>query len=273
MQAGYRAEVRLLVVDVDHTLFDWLRAWALTYRTLLDGVRQLTGVAPETMLDELGAWHRAAGSPEPPDPLVHLPSLARWHHGSRSRQQALTQVWHRAVAHGDAASRTYAGVPDVLARMRRAGTAVVACSETAPDIVLRRLRRIGVIDGIDALAVPRPTPVASPIPLIVTGSEKPDARVLHRICEALKVLPHHTTCVGDHLHKDVGMAQAAGVHDVWARYGTGRDPHDLELLDRLRHWEHSGIDTDRFGPAPVPTWTLEASMLELLDLFHFAPPR
>lgn len=273
MQARYRATVRLLVVDVDHTLFDWLRAWASTYRSLLARVTAMTHVAPETVLDELGAVHRAAGSSEPPDPLGRLPSLVRWHDGVPARQAALTEAWRQAVACGDEALAAYPGVRAALQRVRAAGTPVIACSETAPDLVVRRLQRLGLLDGIDALAVNLATPTAAPIRLIDVCAEKPDPLVLHRICEAVGVLPHHATCVGDHLHKDVGMAQAAGAHDVWARYGTARALHDLGLLDRLRHWQGPSIDVDRFGPAPTPTWTLEASLLELLDLFDFAPPR
>ena len=43
-------------------------------------------------------------------------------------------------------------------------------------------------------------------------------------------------------------------------------------LDRLRHWSSPSVDIDRFGTAPVPSRTLETSLLELWDLFDFAPP-
>jgi hypothetical protein len=38
-------------------------------------------------------------------------------------------------------------------------------------------------------------------------------------------------------------------------------------------WDDTGRDTTSFGPPPAPAWTLEACMLELLELFSSAPAR
>lgn len=273
LQGRYREEIRLVVVDVDHTLFDWTRTWALTYRGLLESTTRLTGVALDTLLDELGALHRAEGSSEVADPLQRLPGLTPWHAGNPRRLRTLTEAWHAAVASGEETLAPYPGVPEMLSQLHGGGTPVVACSETDATIVTRRLRALGLAEFISALAVPRAAGPDAGLPLLETGAEKPDPVVLQRICDAVGVVPQHATCVGDHLYKDVLMARRAGMADVWAQYGTTRAARDLALLDRLRHWRSATVDPDRFGHAPEPTWTLARSLLELRNLFEFGRPR
>lgn len=258
------------MVDVDHTLFDWLRVWATTARTLLARAEALTGVPRDQVLDELGALHRRIGAPEVDAPLSQLPSMQAWHRDDPSRMEALHAAWQAAEAAGDAVLVPYPGVDALLTSVHDAGTRIVACSETAPARVWRRLVRLGLAPRIHALASPTRPAAPLAVDVIETHASKPDPEVLRVVCRTCQVLPQEATCVGDHLHKDVLMAQAAGVHDVWARYGTERDPEALALLDRLRHWTSATVDTDRFGAPPEPTHTLEHSLLELRDLFDFA---
>jgi putative hydrolase of the HAD superfamily len=47
------------------------------------------------------------------------------------------------------------------------------------------------------------------------GFAKPEARIFHLACEALKVAPHEAVYVGDDLSLDVEGAQQAGLRAVW----------------------------------------------------------
>jgi phosphoglycolate phosphatase len=84
--------------------------------------------------------------------------------------------------------------------------------------------------------------------------------------------------VGDSLLKDVAMAQAAGVADVFARYGDVRGRPGYDLLRRVTHWSPAVVtgSEQRVEADVRPTHVLKTGFAELLDLVEprrFAPRR
>jgi phosphoglycolate phosphatase len=55
------------------------------------------------------------------------------------------------------------------------------------------------------------------------------------------VEPFEAVYVGDSLAKDVGMAKAAGVPGVWARYGRDYDDALWDLLVQITHWTDEDV--------------------------------
>jgi hypothetical protein len=84
--------------------------------------------------------------------------------------------------------------------------------------------------------------------------------------------------VGDSLVKDVAMAQAASVVDVFARYGDVRSRPGYALLRRVTHWSPAMLArSEALREADVhPTHVLAdgfAELLALVDFRGFAPRR
>ena len=77
---------------------------------------------------------------------------------------------------------------------------------------------------------------------------------------------------------DVAMAQAAGVADVFARYGDVRGRPGYDLLRRVSHWTPAMLaGAECLAEADVrPTHVLKSGFAELLDLIEprrFVPRR
>jgi phosphoglycolate phosphatase len=85
--------------------------------------------------------------------------------------------------------------------------------------------------------------------------------------------PEETLYIGDNLIKDVHMAQAASVADVWAKYGEAKDRPEYEFLRRVTHWPASDVEREKvIRPTVVkPSYILESSFSEILGRFEFVP--
>ena len=74
------------------------------------------------------------------------------------------------------------------------------------------------------------------------GFAKPEARIFHMACDALKVAPHEAVYVGDDLTLDVEGAQQAGLRAVWINRFAREAPDTVQpdltctSLHQLAQW-------------------------------------
>jgi FMN phosphatase YigB (HAD superfamily) len=103
------------------------------------------------------------------------------------------------------------------------------------------------------------------------GETKPNPKLLQHILEQNGGAKANSAYVGDKLDKDVRMAQAAGVVDVYAKYGDAVKDERYELLRAVTHWPSAPVEKERntTEESVSPTYTLEDSFAQLLDIFDF----
>jgi putative hydrolase of the HAD superfamily len=110
--------------------------------------------------------------------------------------------------------------PDALEALRRlhghVRTAVVANQEAT---VVEALRRDGVADLVDVLAVSA-----------IVGVEKPDPGLFRWALEQAGVAPQEAVHVGNRLDNDVRPAKALGLRTVWVLRGEAPDTPTPEQL-------------------------------------------
>jgi hypothetical protein len=83
--------------------------------------------------------------------------------------------------------------------------------------------------------------------------------------------PSETIYVGDNLMKDMLMAQAAKVIDVYAKYGIAQDRPEYELLRRVTHWSSDEVEKRTRESDVRPSYTLARNFGQLVELFQFKP--
>jgi phosphoglycolate phosphatase len=263
------ALVNTLILDLDHTLFDWTSGWLAAYEAALAGAASVSGLERPRLEAEIRAVHRSRESTELIEDWRLLPSLRLV---DATQAAALDRVWHDARDRYGSVP-PYPGVELVLRQARDAGATVVVCTE-APEAAARwRLERLGLTPCVWALccagAPPGPTPFDAPVPaLIRTTARKPDPQVLIDILAAVDGTPARAMYVGDH-PKDLAMGAAAGVRVAWARYGLARTPAALALLDRLAHWDTARDDTRAIPTMAARVPALERSLVDLLGMVAF----
>jgi phosphoglycolate phosphatase len=282
---------------MDNTLFDWLGMWHAAFGAMLDRITSDSGVARGTLEQEFYALHQRHGTTEYAFAIQELPSLRARHAPEElpTRYAAAIEAY-RAMRRQTL--RLYPGVLETLRAIRAAGTLVVAYTESRAYYADYRVRTLDLDGVLDVLC----SPPDHALPEGVTPSSirryppehyrlhgtihrhtcegvwKPDAAVLRSILHDIGAGPGEAVYVGDSLVKDVAMAQAAGVMDVFARYGDVRNRPGYALLRRVTHWSPTMLaGAERLTEADVlPTHVLVdgyAELLGLIDFRRFTPRR
>jgi FMN phosphatase YigB (HAD superfamily) len=289
-----KRHVSVLVTDLDNTLFDWVEIWHRSFSALLNELQRRSRVPMGELLDEIRTIHRRHGTSEYAFLAEELPCLHQLE--PHDRAEAIAAA-NRARHHArNAATRLYPGVSQTLATFRRENVLVIGYTESTSFYTRRRVRTLGLDGLLDFLY----SPPDHELPVVVSREDvrkhppehyefvhtihhhtpanelKPNPRLLADILNDVGASPEEAVYVGDSPMKDITMAQDAGVRDVLALYGKAQDRQAYELLRRVTHWTDADVARERqiLERAEVsPTYVLERSFAEVLDLFSFSPFR
>lgn len=244
--------VRLLVTDLDNTLYDWVSSFVPAFYAMVEEAAAILGVGLETLLDELRAVHRRHGSSEHPFSLMETDSAKdKLRAASQAEaRELLDEAFHRFNSVRKRTLGLYDGVIETLEAVTQAGVPIVAYTDARIPNSLYRVKRLGLDQFVKHLYAPAarfPSDLSAPfandqlLRVLPEGDRKPNPRTLLDICRDLGVDPGDTVYVGDSLSRDIYMAQQAGVRSAWARYGTEVDPALWERLVRITHWTEEDV--------------------------------
>jgi FMN phosphatase YigB (HAD superfamily) len=281
---------KVVVTDLDNTLFDWVDLWYHCFSAMLREITKISHIPSDELKPSIRKVHRKHGTSEYSFLIEELPILREKFHESD-----LTKVFAPAIEAYQAERRKrlglYPGVAETLLKIKGRGTLIVGYTESMAFYSNYRLRRLGLDGVIDILFSPADHDIpegltkddirkypASHYKLRYTAQErtpknsrKPDSVVLNSIILSLDLQNDDCVYVGDSLFKDVAMAQDAGVDDVWAKYGEAQHREEYELLREVTHWTDEDVEREkRIRERDVkPKYTLEHSYSEMLEIFEF----
>jgi FMN phosphatase YigB (HAD superfamily) len=261
--------MKLLVLDVDDTLFDWLTMWSESFAAVTTTLAGKTRHSQDDLLTALRRLHQAARTSER--------GFVGGDAGALGINAELAMFIAEQFEH-ETRTRTRL-FPDVLAtlhELRRRGVALVAHTDTPVDVGADRFVELGldgVVDVLFATAVPgaivhrRKLKRPQLTRVVEVPHAKPDPRALAHILASCERGPHECFYVGDSKMKDIPMARAIGAVDIFAAYGCRRDSAPYELLRKVSHWTDDDIARERALLAAEPTHSLD----RFSDILRFAP--
>lgn len=286
-----RPVVKLVVTDLDNTLWNWFEPWYAGFSALIDGVAGETGVARDTLLDEAKALHQENQTTEYSWLLDEMPSLAPWTQG-RNPRHVFRDAFHAQNSSRLRSLSLYPGTREALETLATYRVPTVAYTESRSYWTRWRMKKLdldGVVDRLyssDDHGTPDTVDVRGvrldpevDFRLTVTehrhvqaGLVKPNPLILSEIADDYGCLPSEIAYVGDSLDKDVKMAQDFGAIDVHAAYGVVHNDPRYDLLRRVSHWTDEQIESERANSSaskPTPTYSLDRSIADMLELFDF----
>lgn len=280
---------RLLVTDLDNTLWDWVHAWYASFSTLLDRLVELSGVPREQLEAEIKTIHQRYGTTEYSNLVDEIPSLTQI-----ATPKLASATFAEAIEQLRKTRRTttklYPGVQETLTDLKSRGVRLVAYTESAAFWTEWRIKHTGLDGVIDVLysspdhRLPEGMSVEDlrTMPedyyglqytqhnFVPRGILKPNASVLRSILDDQGTAASDAIYVGDSLMKDVAMAQQAGVLDVHAKYGVAHEREEYDLLRRVTHWTDGDVAKERRSDTHLTaSFTLTTSFSEVrqfLDL-------
>ncbi|GGC97876.1 hypothetical protein GCM10011512_26040 [Tersicoccus solisilvae] len=282
---------RILITDLDNTLWDWFDAWYQSFSALLDGLQAISGLDRELLEIQIREVHQRRGTTEYSNLVREVPALVEFS-GTRDPFEVFDDALHAQSSARRRETKLYPGVREVLDQLKARGIRVVAYTESTAYWTEWRIKHTGldgVIDvlysspdhdllsGIDPAALRtgryrgqfglRST-IHRQVPL---GILKPDTHVISSILQEEEVPRSNALYLGDSLMKDIAMAQAAEVLDVYAEYGRVQDQEEYDLLRRVTHWSQKDVERERALAGPradvIPTATCHETINEILPIF------
>jgi phosphoglycolate phosphatase-like HAD superfamily hydrolase len=281
--------VRLFVMDLDNTVWDWFHAWVSSFSALLEGLEETTGISRADLEREIRPIHQAHQTSEYSWLLEDMASLAAFVGPGESIRDRFDEAVHRQNSVRLRESHLYPLVLETLQVIRSAGVPVVAYTESLAYWTEWRIKRLGLEGVVDVL-------YSSPDHDLPSGKEledmrmlpssdyglkqtvhkhvpwgvvKPDPVILMQIIEEHDVPNRNVLYVGDSLMKDVAMAQAAGVIDVHAKYGEFRTDPRYPALQRVSHWPDWAIEMEHSANQRTPHLVLDKGFHQLLEFVNF----
>ncbi|HEX4621560.1 MAG TPA: HAD family hydrolase [Myxococcaceae bacterium] len=247
--------VRLVVTDMDNTLYPWVDYIVPAVEAMVDSVCRSTGFPRIRVVQALKAVYSKHESNEYPYALQES-TLYDAFPDFGSFDKLVIEPARAAFA--DARRRylrPFRGVLETLAALKERGVPVVALTDAPRNPAEYRVRWMGLDQYLKALytlpgfkfparrgeALIAPDirrkdergdyRAACPVVELPRTHEKPDPRGLMRICREQGIAPEDTLVVGDSIHKDVAVARKVGALDCWAEYGTYVSREYRERLD------------------------------------------
>jgi len=251
--------MKLLITDLDNTLYDWVTFFAHSFDAMVQELSTLLDTDRHSLLSEFKEIHQRYGSTETPWAALELPTV-RVKFPGLSNVELATRLEPAFRAFSDARRqhlRLYPSVNETLSSLRASGVMIIGHTEALPVNAFYRLWRLGITDKFRRLYTieghtieppfpdrPHAIPSQDLIRTLPSSERKPNPAVLLDICarEGFKV--HDCCYLGDSLIRDIAMAKDAGMTAVWARYGTRYEPRLWDLLVAVTHWTAADVQRE-----------------------------
>jgi FMN phosphatase YigB (HAD superfamily) len=286
---------RLLVCDLDNTLYDWVGYFVPSFNAMVDAAVQVMECDREQLLDDLREVHQKHHDSEHPFALLETATVVHRFPGMSLRETAeiLNPAFHAFNSMRKKTLHLNPGVAEGLAALKREGVAVVAHTESKLYGAFDRLQRLGILDCFEKIYCRERPKSAHPnpdnqrawldrIPLekareLANHQAKPDPDVLLEICRIEGAAPDQTAYVGDSVARDILMAKRAGVFAIWAEYGAQHDRALYADLVRVTHWTTDEVQREGMLRAEAsrisPDYTASNSFSEVLQALEIASVR
>jgi FMN phosphatase YigB (HAD superfamily) len=248
--------VRLVVTDMDGTLYSWVDYIVPAVEAMVDAVVDATGFPRIKVVQSLKAVYSKYESNEYPFALQES-SLYQEFPEFGSFDKLIIEPARMAFSEARKKYlKPFKGVVETLAALKERKIPVVALTDAPRNPAEQRVKRMGLDQHLTALytmpgfkfpASPEGEKLvapdilqkeergeyraACPVVELPREYEKPRADGLRRICDAYNVQPRDVLVVGDSERKDIAMARELGALDAWAEYGTYVSLEYRERLD------------------------------------------
>jgi FMN phosphatase YigB (HAD superfamily) len=295
---------KLLVLDIDNTVFDWVTYYVHSYSALLERVSVAIGVGWDELAEQSKEVFEKNGSIEFPFVIQELPAVNDFFKADIDKMLdlAVRPARDEFLKMADLHLKPYAGVEMMLNQIKQTYPTlpVVALTDAPRYVAMWKLNKLGLLHKFDAVyGLPDPKiPVcdinrrvkvdpdillkhlqhnrfgfAGKIRNLPDDYEKPGVRGLKTVLmdydlDESESLRKSVLWIGDNLRKDVGLGNKLGVSTGWAEYGTNIEKKHLECLSKFSPPMniHKNVYLSTSSPdAPKPDFVLK----EFADILSY----
>jgi phosphoglycolate phosphatase len=288
--------IRLVVTDMDNTLYSWVDYIVPAVEAMVSSVMQSTGFSRIKVVQSLKAVYTKYESNEYPYALQESSIFKEFPEFGSFDKLIIDPARAAFKEARNKYLQPYKGVLETLAALKERRIIVVALTDAPRNPAEQRARRLGFDQlltclytmpgftfpaGPDGEALVAPDILqketkgayraACPVLELPRDWEKPNPAGLKKIISTYGLDPKEVLVIGDSVKKDIGVARAVGCHDCWAEYGTYVSLEYRERLDIIsspvitRRHAASVFEGPSSAHAPTHVLSNYAQLLPLID--------
>lgn len=292
-----KPQIRAVVGDLDNTCWDWMGFYIPAMQRFTHKVAEIAGVTPEVLYPEIRSIHQRHGTSEYGWVLQEMPTLQHLKEATGDLRP-LSQIYKPAIdvycEERDRRLALYPGVSSFFNTLGAKGTLRIAFTEAQAFYTFSRFKKTGLDNFIDVLYTPPDSDIPQGVDLAAArsnppsyyrlnhaqhralpkGARKPNPELLMQILDEHKLRPQEVLVFGDHLWKDVWMAQQVGCHNAHAFYGDySRMQGYGDFMPKVSFYTDAHFEEEKVGRASAghikADHVLQEGPTELLQMFDF----
>lgn len=286
--------VRLVVTDMDNTLYSWVDYIVPAMEAMVAAVCQATGFPRIKVVQSLKKVYAKYESNEYPFALQESSIFEEFPEFGSFDKLVIEPARMSFSEARKKYMKPYKGVTATLEALKERKLPVVALTDAPRNPAEQRAKRMGfdrhltaiyTLPGFQLPASPEGQTLvapdilqkeergeyraACPVIELPRDYEKPNPKGLMQICRTYSVDPKDVLVIGDSLKKDIGVAREVGAVDCWAEYGTYVSLEYRERLDIIsapsvtrRH----AASVYESGQQPLKATHVMSSFQQILDV-------
>jgi FMN phosphatase YigB (HAD superfamily) len=145
------AATRLLILDMDNTLYDWRSHFCAVFEPLVAAVSDLIAESTPVLKRQFRAIHQSEGHMECAAVVRRLPSVAGWMQRAPARGSEIDRLVDRLVELGRSNLQPYPGVRQALTATAQEGWGIVVFTESPAAVAAERLHAMNLIDLVEVV--------------------------------------------------------------------------------------------------------------------------
>lgn len=246
--------IKLLVTDLDDTLYSWIDFFIPAFYGMLDELSLILNIPKDDLLDEYQQIHQEKRSVEYPFATLLLPSVKASYPGKTKEEllNILNPAFHRFNSIRKRKLELYSGVEETLKKIVEMGIKIVGYTDSAEENGFYRLKKLGIDNYFQSVYVSdsqfeRPDNLPASEKIQIVYGKKPNPTVIQKICQQESISIKETVYLGDSLTKDIYMAKRAGTTAVLCKYSCDEKVQE-ELYAKLiaiSHWTKSDFEQEK----------------------------
>lgn len=227
---------RLLITDLDGTLYDWIGFFIPAFYALVDELSSITGIDREVLLSEYKEKHQYYGNVEFPFVTLTLPSIKKKYPflSEDELKKVLEKAFHCFNFVRKKKLKLYDGVEQTLKQLSEQGVLIIGYTESCPENGFYRLKKLNISNYFTKVYTAT-TKYQSLFPLDrkvqMVSTKKPDKKMLLEICQLEKCDKDDALYVGDSVTKDIYMAYSAGITSILINHPKKPNDYYQKLAD------------------------------------------
>lgn len=287
-----KKNIQLVITDLDDTIWDWLDMWYNSFSVFLKRISELFDIDEKELIKDFKYIHQKYHSSESSFIYNELRSLSKKQKDmikSKVLPNTNKTILHEYYSLKKNTLHTYEGTIDFLMYLKERGVTVVGFTESNSFFAKYRIKHLNLDGLIDRIYAPKDfelpaeftkyydegywEPILTKFALLPERTMKPNPKILNNIISDYGIDKCNVIYIGDKLDRDVFMANQAGVISIYAKYGNSIDKKEYDLLRDVTHWTDEDVKREiRFKSLQKdtnPSYTVQESLMELIDKFNF----